>query len=173
MKKPRRRVLLTIQKCLNRNKSSKRCCRFGAKLSVKIFTRLFCFEQVFNTEIFIQHSQLQERMILAHSPLAQHTVTDDSMQILLNLTGLAPHEPKQIQRDICGFIRAKQGQCFRDNLPRNPSFWLVDHLDVVLSEYSDKSLNFRNLIFMTSPLSNSITDPLLKRNMTTCTECIC
>ena len=98
MKKPRRRVLLTIQKCLNRNKSSKRCCRFGAKLSVKIFTRLFCFEQVFNTEIFIQHSQLQERMILAHSPLAQHTVTDDSMQILLNLTGLAPHEPKQIQR---------------------------------------------------------------------------
>ena len=83
MKKPRRRVLLTIQKCLNRNKSSKRCYRFGAKLSVKIFTRLFCFEQVF-TEIFIQHSQ--ERMILAHSLLAQHTVTDDSMQILLNLT---------------------------------------------------------------------------------------
>ena len=35
-------------------------------------------------------------MILAHSLLAQHTVTDDSMQILLNLTSLAPHEPKQI-----------------------------------------------------------------------------
>ena len=36
----------------------------------------------------------------------------------------------------------------RDNLPRNASFWQVDLLDVVLSEYPDRSHNFTNLFFM-------------------------
>ena len=39
------------------------------------------------------------------------------------------------------------------NLPRNAHFWHVGLLDIVLSEYSDKSHNFRNFIFMTSHFS--------------------
>ena len=35
----------------------------------------------------------------------------------------------------------------RENLPRNANFWQVGVLDVVLSEYLDKSYNFTNLIF--------------------------
>ena len=35
----------------------------------------------------------------------------------------------------------------RNNLPRNASFWQVGLLDVVLSEYPDKSHNFANLIY--------------------------
>ena len=41
----------------------------------------------------------------------------------------------------------------RDNLPRNPHFWQVRLLDIVLSEYPDKSHNFGNFIFMTSHFS--------------------
>ena len=41
-------------------------------------------------------------------------------------------------------------------MPRNVNFWQVDFLDVVLSEYADKSHNFRNLIFMTSHLTDSM-----------------
>ena len=40
----------------------------------------------------------------------------------------------------------------RDNLPRNAHFWQVGLLDIGLSEYPDKSHNFRNFIFMTSSL---------------------
>ena len=39
------------------------------------------------------------------------------------------------------------------NLPRNAHFQYVGLLDIVLSEYSDKSHNFRNFIFMTSHFS--------------------
>ena len=40
----------------------------------------------------------------------------------------------------------------RDNLPRNAHLWQVGLLDnIVLSEYPDKSHNFRNFLFMTSP----------------------
>ena len=41
----------------------------------------------------------------------------------------------------------------RDNLPRSAHFWQVGLLDTVLSEYPDKSYNFRNFIFMTSHFS--------------------
>ena len=41
----------------------------------------------------------------------------------------------------------------RDNLPQNAHFWQVGLLDIVLSEYPDKSHNFRNFIFMTSHFS--------------------
>ena len=41
-------------------------------------------------------------------------------------------------------------------MSRNSHFWQVGLLDVVLSEYPDKSLNFRNLIFMTSSLYGSL-----------------
>ena len=41
----------------------------------------------------------------------------------------------------------------RDNLPRNAHFWEVGLLGIVLSEYFDKSHNFRNFIFMTSHFS--------------------
>ena len=34
----------------------------------------------------------------------------------------------------------------RDNLPRNAHFWQVGLLDIVLSEYTDKSHNFRIFI---------------------------
>jgi len=55
-----------------------------------------------------------------------------------------------------GFVRSYQSitglKYPSDNLPRNSHFWQVGLLDVVLSEYPDKSLNFRNLIFMTSSL---------------------
>ena len=37
--------------------------------------------------------------------------------------------------------------------PRNAHFWQVGLLDIVLSEYPDKSHNFRNFIFMTSHFS--------------------
>ena len=37
------------------------------------------------------------------------------------------------------------------------SFWQVGLLQIVLSEYPDKSNNFRNFIFMTSSLKYSIT----------------
>ena len=45
------------------------------------------------------------------------------------------------------------GYDLKDNLPRNAHFWQVGLLDIVLSEYSDKSHNFRNFIFMTSHFS--------------------
>ena len=41
----------------------------------------------------------------------------------------------------------------RDNLPRNAHFWQVGLLDIVLSEYPDKSNDVRNFIFMTSHFS--------------------
>ena len=41
----------------------------------------------------------------------------------------------------------------RDNLPRNAHFWQVGLLDIVLSEYPDKSHDVRNFIFMTSHFS--------------------
>ena len=41
-------------------------------------------------------------------------------------------------------------------MSRNSHFWQVGLLDVVLSEYPDKSLNFRNLFFMTSSLYGSL-----------------
>ena len=36
--------------------------------------------------------------------------------------------------------------------PQNAHFWQVGLLDIVLSEYPDKSHNLRNFIFMTSSL---------------------
>ena len=45
------------------------------------------------------------------------------------------------------------GYDLRDNLPPNAHFWQVGLLDIVLSEYPDKSHNFRNFIFMTSHFS--------------------
>ena len=45
------------------------------------------------------------------------------------------------------------GYDLRDNLPRNAHFWQVGLLDIVLSEYPDKSHNFRNFICMTSHFS--------------------
>ena len=44
------------------------------------------------------------------------------------------------------------GYDLRYNLPRNAHFWQVGLLDIVLSEYPDKSHNFRNFTFMTSLL---------------------
>ena len=44
----------------------------------------------------------------------------------------------------------------RDNLPRIANFWRVGVLDVVLSEYLNKSHNFTKIIFMTSSLRYSI-----------------
>ena len=44
------------------------------------------------------------------------------------------------------------GYDLRGNLPRNAHFWQVGLLDIVLSEYPDKSYNFKNFIFMTSSL---------------------
>ena len=41
----------------------------------------------------------------------------------------------------------------RPNLLRNAHFWQVGLLDIFLSEYPDKSHNFRNFIFMTSHFS--------------------
>ena len=46
-------------------------------------------------------------------------------------------------------------------LPRNASFWQVGLLDVVLSEYPDKSHNFANLIFMTITLELYSFDTIL------------
>ena len=37
--------------------------------------------------------------------------------------------------------------------PQSAHFWQVGLLDIVLSEYLDKSHNFRNFIFMMSPFS--------------------
>ena len=37
--------------------------------------------------------------------------------------------------------------------PQNAYFWQVGLVDIVLSEYVDKSHNFRNFIFMTSHFS--------------------
>ena len=37
--------------------------------------------------------------------------------------------------------------------PQNAYFWQVGLVDIVLSEYLDKSHNFRNFIFMTSHFS--------------------
>ena len=37
--------------------------------------------------------------------------------------------------------------------PPNAHFWQVGLLDIVLSEYPDKTHNFRNFIFMTSHFS--------------------
>ena len=48
------------------------------------------------------------------------------------------------------------GYYLRDDLPRNSHFWHVGLLDIALSEYPDKSHNFRNFIFTTSSLSYSI-----------------
>ena len=41
-------------------------------------------------------------------------------------------------------------------MPRNANFWQVGVLDIVLSEYLDKSYKFPNFIFMTSSPENSI-----------------
>ena len=38
-------------------------------------------------------------------------------------------------------------------MPRNAHFWQIGLLGIVLSEYPDKSHNFRNFIFMTSHFS--------------------
>ena len=49
----------------------------------------------------------------------------------------------------------------RQYLPRNAHFWQVGLLDIVLSEYPDKSYNFKNFIFMTSSLQYSIVTTFL------------
>ena len=48
-----------------------------------------------------------------------------------------------------------------DNLPWNAHFWQEGLLDIVLSEYADKTHNFRNFIFMMSHFST-----LFKRTLT-------
>ena len=45
------------------------------------------------------------------------------------------------------------GYDLKENLPRNAHFWQDGLLNIVLSEYSDKSHDFRNFIFMTSHFS--------------------
>ena len=62
---------------------------------------------------------------------------------------------KQLEGFVWSFLSIT-GKLFRDNLPRNAHFWQVGLLDIVLSEYPDKSHNFRNFIFMTSSLKYSI-----------------
>ena len=44
-------------------------------------------------------------------------------------------------------------------MPRNAHFWQVGLLEVILSEYLDKSHNFTNLIFMISSLQDSFPLP--------------
>ena len=61
------------------------------------------------------------------------------------------------QKNLEGFewsFLSITGKHLRDNLPRNARFWQVGLLDIPLSEYPDKSHNFRNLIVMTSHFSN-------------------
>ena len=63
------------------------------------------------------------------------------------------------QKKLEGFVwsfPSITGQHLGDNFPRNAHFWQVGLLNIVLSEYPDKSHNFRNLIFMTSSLQYSI-----------------
>ena len=52
-----------------------------------------------------------------------------------------------------------------ENLPPNAHFWQVGLLGIVLSEYPDKSHNFRNFIFMTSHFSTLLTIILGITNM--------
>ena len=58
---------------------------------------------------------------------------------------------KNLEEFVWSFLSIT-GYDLRDNLPRNAHFWQVGLLDIVLSEYPDKSHNFRNFIFMTSSL---------------------
>ena len=51
------------------------------------------------------------------------------------------------------FSKHNWGTNSETNLPRNAHFWKVGLLDIVLSEYSDKSHDFRNFMFMTSHFS--------------------
>ena len=48
--------------------------------------------------------------------------------------------------------------------PQNAYFWQVGLVDIVLSEYLDKSHNFRNFIFMTSQFSTLIPSLLQLRH---------
>ena len=54
--------------------------------------------------------------------------------------------PQKLEGFVWSFLSIT-GYHLRDNLPRNAHFWQVGLLDIVLSEYPDKSQNFRNFIF--------------------------
>ena len=68
----------------------------------------------------------------------------DSIQILPNV---AQFITLGTESNLEGFVFS-----YWSLLPRNASFWQVDLLYIVLSEYPDKSHDFTNLIFMMSSL---------------------
>ena len=76
------------------------------------------------------------------SEILAQLCSNDSIQIRLNLTQFIT---LGIESNLEGFVLVHWSL-----LPRNASFWQVSPLDIVLSEYPDKSHYFTNLIFMTS-----------------------
>ena len=80
--------------------------------------------------------------------------SDDSIQIHLNLTQFIT---LRTESNLEGFVQSHQSKTgLGDNLPYNASFQQVGLSDVVLSKYPNKSHNFKNVVFMTSSLQNSI-----------------
>ena len=78
------------------------------------------------------------------SEILAQLCSDDSIQILLNVTQFIT---LGTESNLEGFVLGHWSL-----LPRNASFWQVGPLDIVLSEYPDKSHYFTNLIFMMSSL---------------------
>ena len=92
----------------------------------------------------IQEAYLPKTSILGQivSEILAQLCSDDSIQILLNVTQFIT---LGTESNLEGFVSGH-----RSLLPQNSSFWQVGLLDIVLSEYPDKSLYFTNLIFMMS-----------------------
>ena len=58
-------------------------------------------------------------------------------------------------------------------MPRNGHFWQVGLWDIVLSEYPEKSHNFRNFIFMTSHFSTLFCRIYINASPSDCHNLIC
>ena len=78
--------------------------------------------------------------------------SDDSLQILLNLTQVIITIRNHVKfRRICMESSDQNRPSICETI-YPASFWQVGLSELVLSKYSNKSHNFKNLIFMTSSL---------------------
>ena len=61
--------------------------------------------------------------------------------------------PKNLEGFVSSFLSITGYWDLRDNLPRNAHFWQVGLLDIILSEYPDKSHNFYDVTPLDRPTS--------------------
>ena len=82
------------------------------------------------------------------SEIVAQLCLENSVQTLLNFFGTTPLKIRRVCMEFSEYNRLTSQRQFAPKC----SFLISRPLDIVLSEFPDKSHNFRNFIFMTSSL---------------------